>query len=123
MFGGSIYWSSQISPVRPPRRSATTTFNCLQVHHVTVSMQWTRLLTVKTSLLNAVGGRGPLLYLEVTALDDSEWVLSECHHFSASISGAKQLVMNLGLFVTDNVALVDAPDVERLFKVVANLYV
>ena len=86
-------------------------------------MQWTRLLTVKTSLLNAVGGRGPILYLEVTALDDSEWVLSECHHFSASISGSKQLVMNLGLFVTDNVALVDAPDVERLFKVVANLYV
>ena len=75
------------------------------------------------SLLHVVDGRGPLSYLEATALDDSEWFLSECHQLSASISGAKQLFMILGLFLMENVSLVDAPDVERLVKAVANLYV
>ena len=31
--------------------------------------------------------------------------------------------MNLGLFVMDKVDIVDAPDVKRLVKAVANLYV
>ena len=41
----------------------------------------------------------------------------------ASISGADQLVMNLGSFVMEKVALIDAPGVERIVKAVANLYV
>ena len=99
------------------------TFNFLQGHHVTVSMQRTYLLTMQTSLLNAVGGRSHLSEYEATVLDDSEWVLLECHCFLASISGAKKLVMNLGLFVMDKVALVDAPDSKRLVKDFDNLYV
>ena len=68
-----------------------------------------------------VGGQGPLLDWEATDLDDSEWVLLECHRFLASISGANKLVMNLGLFVMDKVALVDTPDIKHLIKAVANL--
>ena len=70
-----------------------------------------------------VGGRGPLSDLEAKNLDDSEWVVSECHRFSVSISGAKQLVMNLGLFVMDKVSIIDAPYIELIVKAVANLYV
>ena len=104
-------------------RSSTTTFKCLQGHHVIVSMQRTHLMTMQTSLLHAVGGRGPMSDSKATALYDSEWFLLECHRFSESISGEKQLVMNLGSFLMDKVAIVDALDVERLFKAVFNLYV
>ena len=103
--------------------SSTTTFKCLQGHHVTVSMQRTHLLTMQTSLLHAVGRRGPLLDSNATALDESECFLSDFHRFSESISGEKQLVMNLGSFLMDKVAIVDALDVECLFKAVFNLYV
>ena len=101
----------------------TTTFKCLQGHHVTVSMQCTHLLIMQTSLMHVVGGRSPLLDSEATALDESEWVLSKCHRFLASILGANQLVMNLGLFVMDEVDPVNSPNVKRLVKAFANLYV
>ena len=73
--------------------------------------------------MHAVGGYIPLPDLDATALGDSEWVILECHRLLASISGAKQLVMNLGLFVIDKVALIDAPNVKSIVKEVANLYV
>ena len=100
----------------------TTTCKCLQGHHVTVSMQCTHLLIMQTSLMHVVGGRSPLLDSEATALDESEWVLSECHCFLASTSGANQLVIKLGLFVIDKVSLVESPNVDRLVKVDVNLY-
>ena len=81
------------------------------------------LLTMQTSLLRAVGGRGPLSDSEATDLDELECVLLEYHRFLVSISGSKQLIMNLGSFVMDKVDLVDAPGVKRLVKAVANLYV
>ena len=56
-------------------------------------------------------------------MDDSEWVILECHRFLASTSRAKQIFMNLGSFVTDKTALVDALGAERLVKAVAKLYV
>ena len=80
-------------------------------------------MTMQASLMHAVGGRGPLSDSEATALDDSEWVLLECHRFLASIPGENQLVMNLGSFVMDEVAPVESPNVKRLAKAVANLYV
>ena len=104
-------------------RLTTTTFKCLQGHHVTVLMNQTHLLTMETSLLHVVDGCSPLSDSEATALDESEWVLLECHRLSASISGAKQLAINRGSFVMDKVALVDAPGVERLVKDFSNIYV
>ena len=104
-------------------RSSTTTFKCIQGHHITFSMQRTHLLTMHTSLLHAVGGNGPLSESDSTAFHDLEWVILECHRLLASISGAKQLVRNLGSFVMDEFALVDAPDVELPIKAVADLYV
>ena len=76
--------------------SATMKFKCIKGHHITISMHQTHLMTMKTYLLHAVGRCGLLLDLEAKALDDSEWVLSKCHRFLASISGANQLSMNLG---------------------------
>ena len=101
---------------------ATTAFKCLQGHYITVSMQRTHLLNMQTSLLHAVGRHVNLSDLEATALDESEWVLSECHCFLASTSGANQLVIKLGLFVIDKVSLVESPNVDRLVKVAVNLY-
>ena len=72
----SHVWWIHLLVVAKFYRSATTTFKCLQGHHVTVSMQRTHLLTMQTSLLHAVGRRSPMSGLEATDLDDSEWVLS-----------------------------------------------
>lgn len=101
---------------------ATATFKSLQGHHVTVSMQRQSLMSLQTSLLHSVGGRGPLSESEATALDCSDWILSECRRFSASLSATKQLIMNLGSFVTTKLALLDASAVERLVKDIADLY-
>ena len=54
-------------------------------------------------------------------MDDQDLVLSKCHLFLESISGVKKIVMNLGSFVMDKVALVDVPDAKRLVKAVSNL--
>ena len=43
--------------------------------------------------------------------------------FLVSISGGNKLVINLGSFVVDKVALVDASGIECLVKAVANLYI
>ena len=53
-------------------RVSTTTFKSLRVHHVTVAMQQTRLLSIKTSMLLALGGYGTLSPSEAATLDDSE---------------------------------------------------
>lgn len=116
-------WWLYLMVVAEFSRSGTTTFKCLQGHHVTASMQRNHLVLMQKSLLHAVCGRDTLSDSEATSLDDSEWVLSECRRFSASISELKQLIMNLGSFVMENLALVPASDVELLFKKVANLYV
>lgn len=101
----------------------TLTFKMLQGHQVTVSMQRESLISLKSSLLSSVGGRGPLSEPEAAVLVDSEWVLSECRRFSASILVTKELVLNLGSFVTKKLTLLDACAVENLVKDVANLYV
>ena len=85
----SHVWWIYLLVIEEFSRSATTAFKCLQGHHVTLLMQRMHLLTMQTYLLHAVGRRGPLLDSEAVALDDSEWVLLECHRLSASISGAK----------------------------------
>ena len=67
MIGGFTLCSLLFSPIL-----ATSNFKCLQGHQVTVSMKRTHLDSLQTSLLRAVGGRGPLLESEAATLDGSE---------------------------------------------------
>ena len=47
----------------------------------------------------------------------------ECHRFLAFISERNELIINLGSFGMDKVALVDASGIERLIKAFGNLYI
>ena len=86
-------------------RVATTTFKSLQGHHDTATMQWTRCLSMHTSFLYAVGRDGPLSPSGAAALDDSKWMLSDCRLLSVSITNSKELIMNQGLFVMENLEI------------------
>lgn len=79
-------------------------------------------MSLQTSLLQSVGVRGPLSESEATALDDAGWVLYECRPFSASLSKANQLVMNLGSFVTNKLQTLDALAVENVVNDVPSFY-
>ena len=81
------------------------------------------LASLQTYLLRAVGGRGPLSESEAATLDGSEWVLSDCRRFAASLPETKQLIMNLGSFVINKLASVEAGDFDQSVKNVASLYV
>lgn len=75
-------------------------------------------------MLRSVGGRGPLAKsAAAAALNDPNWVLSECRHFSASLSGAKQFVMKLGSFVMNMLQTLDASAVAHVVNDVADFYV
>lgn len=101
----------------------TATFRMVPGHYRTISMQGVKSLSPQKSLLHSVCGHGPLTESEAVALDYYDCVLSECRHFSASISGTKQLSNNLGSFVTSRSALLHASTVEHLVNDIANHYV
>lgn len=80
-------------------------------------------MSLRTSLLRTVGGKGPLSESDISALDaNSDAVISDCRLFSVSLSLTKEFLMNLGSFVTSRVALLDEQVVEQLVKDIAKLY-
>lgn len=68
-----------------------------------------------------MGGNGPLSGSEAAKLFHSDWGFSESRHFSVVLS-ATELVICLGSFMTNKLALLDSTAVDRLLKEIANLY-
>ena len=56
-------WWIHLMVVSKLSRVATTIFNILQGHHVTVAMNWTRLVSMQTSLFHTADKDIPLSHL------------------------------------------------------------
>lgn len=117
-----VWLLSYIMAVFKFSRLATAAFKSSQGHQVTVLMHRQSIISLQTSLLHSVAGRGSLSESEAAELDASHSILFQCSRFSASSSATKQLNMNLWSFVTIKLALLDASAVEHFVDDIADLY-
>ena len=116
-------WSAEIMIIDHFAARSTLTFKQLQGHAVTVSMQKSRLASLRDFHLSAFDDMGPVLESEANVLDLKQWMLSPCRRFAGSYAKAKTVIMNQGSFVLQKVQKLPDAEVEFLVKDVTKLYV
>jgi hypothetical protein len=102
--------------------TASTTFNLLQGHTVTIAAKHAHVNSLQTNLMQMVNCAGPLSVGKTPSLCSAKWYLQEMGRISVKLSDVRAFLNNLRTFARAKLEKFGQNDVNELVKEVARLY-